>query len=123
ERRHAALDVRLDLDAARLEPDEGERDCAREHAATVRVNVCRVCAGSARDQHVFEELAGAPPGAAVDVAPQALLEAEACTLEDLGIEVATVVYDDDERRLARKGLFGVQERGDDAVAIGGERRA
>src|SRR5436853_7105291 len=30
ERRYSALDVRLHLDAARLEADTGERDCARE---------------------------------------------------------------------------------------------
>jgi hypothetical protein len=28
--------MRLSLDAARLEADEGERDCAREHAVTLR---------------------------------------------------------------------------------------
>ncbi len=39
ERRHAALDVRLDLDAPRLEADEGERDRARKHAKTVRPDV------------------------------------------------------------------------------------
>jgi hypothetical protein len=31
--------VRLGLDAAWLEADEGERECAREHASTVRAEV------------------------------------------------------------------------------------
>jgi hypothetical protein len=35
--------VRLDLDAARLEADERERDRAAEHPSTVRPNPCRVC--------------------------------------------------------------------------------
>ncbi len=38
ERRYATLNVRLHLDASRLEADEGERDCAREHSANVRVD-------------------------------------------------------------------------------------
>jgi hypothetical protein len=36
--------VRLDLDAARLEADERERDRAAEHPSTVRPNLCPVCA-------------------------------------------------------------------------------
>src|SRR5581483_11718191 len=35
ERRHAALQMRLDLDAARLEADESMRDGACEHVATL----------------------------------------------------------------------------------------
>src|SRR5207237_1322952 len=43
ERRHAALDVRLDLDAARLEADEGERDRACKHASTLAAALQRHC--------------------------------------------------------------------------------
>jgi hypothetical protein len=39
ERRHGFDDVRLRLDTARLEPDDGERDGARKHAATLRRKV------------------------------------------------------------------------------------
>ena len=37
--RHRLDDVRLGLDTAGLQPDEGERDCAREHDSTLRRNV------------------------------------------------------------------------------------
>jgi hypothetical protein len=39
--------VRLDLDLARLEADERERDRAAEHVPTVRRQPLRVCASSA----------------------------------------------------------------------------
>jgi hypothetical protein len=42
EARHPAVDVRLDLDAARLETDEGVGDGAREHASTLRTRSARV---------------------------------------------------------------------------------
>ena len=45
ERRHAALNVGFDLDAAGLEADEGKGDCAREHAETLRAKLRRFCAG------------------------------------------------------------------------------
>jgi hypothetical protein len=46
ERRHAALDVRLDLDPPRLEADEGKRDCARKHASTLGDEVTCLCGRS-----------------------------------------------------------------------------
>ena len=54
----------------------------------------------ARDEHVFEVLAGATARAAVHVAAQARLELEARAVEDLGIEIAAVV-DDDEHAARR----------------------
>ncbi len=41
ERRSAAMDMRLNLDAARLEADERVRDRACEHAATLKAKWCR----------------------------------------------------------------------------------
>src|SRR5438105_10397406 len=46
------------------------------------------------DEHILEELAGATAGAAVDVAPVALLELEPGLLEDRGVEVAAVIDHD-----------------------------
>ena len=40
----ARAEVRLDLDAPRLEPDERERDGATEHPSTVRRDFGRKCA-------------------------------------------------------------------------------
>jgi hypothetical protein len=61
------LGVRLDLDSPRLESDEGKGDRAREHTPKLCVQVRPLCAVSARDQHIFEELAGATAGAPVHV--------------------------------------------------------
>jgi hypothetical protein len=101
ERRDTALQMRLDLDPARFQADEGVRDGAGKHAATLGNELVRVCASfvpkalrAARDEHVLEVLAGAAPGAAVHVALVLLLELEAGTLEDLRIEVAAIVDDD-----------------------------
>ena len=44
EGRQPALQVRLDLDPARLEADERVGDGAREHAATLGDELVRVCA-------------------------------------------------------------------------------
>ena len=53
--------------------------------------------GLTGDEHVLEELAGPPAGAAVDVASEPLLEPQPGAVEDLRIEVATVVHDDQRR--------------------------
>ena len=82
---HAALQVRLDLDAAGLEADERVRDGAREHpvhATAQRVSrvcaeLCRKTAALAGDEHVFEELARAAARAPVHVAAIARLEPQA----------------------------------------------
>ena len=47
EGRHAALQVRLDLDTSRLEPDKSVGDGAREHASTLGAGVQRECNASA----------------------------------------------------------------------------
>src|SRR5204862_81327 len=44
EGRSAAVDVSLDLDAPRLQADERMRDCASEHASTLRSGGVRLCA-------------------------------------------------------------------------------
>ena len=54
----------------------------------------------ARDEHVLVVLAGAPAGAAVHVPAQPLVELEPGALEDLRVEVAAVV-DDDEHAARR----------------------
>jgi hypothetical protein len=59
--------VRLHLDAPRVESDEGKGDRAREHLEKLRGKLRRLCADSARDQHVFEELPRPSPGSAIDV--------------------------------------------------------
>ena len=45
ERRHPELEVRLDLDAASVEPDQRVRDRPCEHASNVDSNLSRVCDG------------------------------------------------------------------------------
>jgi hypothetical protein len=40
---NAELEVSLDLDATRLEPDEGVGDGAREHTSTLRASPQREC--------------------------------------------------------------------------------
>lgn len=51
-----------------------------------------------RDEDRLEVLARAAAGAAVDVALEPLLEAQAGAVEDLRVEVAAVVDDDADRR-------------------------
>jgi hypothetical protein len=46
EGRHTALEVRLDVDPTRLEPDEGVGDGAGEHAFTLRREFARPGAAS-----------------------------------------------------------------------------
>src|SRR5690242_14930065 len=52
--------------------------------------------GNARDEHVFEVLAGAAAGATVHVPAQARLELEPGGVEDARIEIAPVVDDDQD---------------------------
>ena len=85
----AVLEMGFDLDLASVEPDEGMGNGAREHRPTLRRKDARVCVESeplcalARDQDVFEELAGAPAGPTVDVTAETLLETQPCALQDL----------------------------------------
>src|SRR5690242_21778854 len=84
----------LDLDPARVEADERMRDSTCEHAADARdrsVTSPWSLLHGARDQHVFEVLAGAASRSPVDVPPQAMLELQPRALEDLRIEVAPIV--------------------------------
>ena len=65
ERRHAALDVRLDLDAARLEADEGERDRACKHASTLAAALQRHCDEREPDARACEPSAQAVRNASI----------------------------------------------------------
>ena len=102
-------EVRLDLDPARLEADDGGGEGSREHttdgtgqAAPLRaegregVPATAVGADSGRggDENRLEVLAGPSPRAPVDVALVTVDETQACPAQDLGIEVAAVVDDD-----------------------------
>src|SRR4029079_870006 len=88
---NAELKVRLDLDAAGVQADERVRDGAGEHTSQLGAHLRRVRDGSVakvellgpRDEHVFEVLAGAAAGPAVDVPAVALLEPQAPELEGL----------------------------------------
>src|SRR5215210_7764283 len=77
---HAVLQVRFHLDPSGVETDERMRDGPRKHRPTLRGKELRVCVGSVptpaltRNQHVLEELAGAPAGSPVDVTAAPLLE-------------------------------------------------
>src|SRR5436309_11254078 len=71
-------------------PRSTRRSYGRPHPGT--------SSGAAHDQDVFEVLPRAAAGAAVDVAAVTPVELEAGTLEDVGIEPATVVDDDEQRR-------------------------
>ena len=53
----------------------------------------------ARDQDVLEVLARPPACAPVDVAAQPSLELQVGSLEDLRIEIAPIVDDDEHRRV------------------------
>ena len=103
-------EVRLDLDAARLEADDGGGEGSREHTTDGTGQPCtclaesgRKCAGlqsrrrgSGRgdDENRLEVLAGAPPRAAVDVPLVPVDETEVGPAQDLGIEIAAIVDDD-----------------------------
>jgi hypothetical protein len=75
---------------------------------------------AARDQHVFEVLAGAAAGASVHVTTVGAVETETCALEDLRVEPATIV-DDNEDGCARTERFGGPlEHRRHAVRVGGD---
>src|SRR5438034_1358550 len=72
--------------------------------------VSRLCAAVAyrgstrsarsRDEHVLVELAAASARPPIDVPPEALLEPQSGAGEDVGVEVAPVVDDDQDRTAA-----------------------
>src|SRR5579862_9965821 len=64
----------------------------------------------ARDEDVFVVLACAPARSSVHVSPEALLERETRPLQDVRIEVAPVVHDDEHGRARRERRGGVRER-------------
>src|SRR5262245_2830323 len=113
---HTELEMRLDLDLARLESDERVGDRASEHPLEGRAGgpapsrdleprVLRLL----RDEDRLEVLTGTPPGAAVHVALEAIDEPEPGAVEYLCVEVAAVVHDDDHRRLRSQRLRAARE--------------
>src|SRR4051812_4847699 len=98
--------------------------CVMARASTVR-RYGRKCVGlrAPCDQNVLEVLARAAAGPTIDVTAQAMLQREPRALEDLGIELAAVVDDDQHRRAVDAGGRGVGERSRDALGVRGERRA
>src|SRR5438067_5858199 len=83
----------------------------------------RTNSGAARDQDVFEVLARAAARAAVDVAAVTPVEPEAGTLEDLWIELAAVVDDDEQRRACAQERSRALEHDRDPVRVRSERGA
>src|SRR5260221_433261 len=79
--------------------------------------------GRARDEHVFEVLAGPAAGAPVDVPAEAFLEAQTRSVEDRRIEIAAVVYDDEHGRAGCERRSRVRKRARDAAPVRVERRA
>src|SRR4029450_10657594 len=73
------------------------------------------------NEHVFIEFAGPTPGSAVDMPSEALLQTEACSLEDLRIEVPAVVDDDQDRSPRTERLFPPGQDRSDAGDVRGER--
>src|SRR3954447_20895058 len=74
-----------------------------------------------RDEHVLEVLARPPAGAPVDMPAQPGLEPEASAIEDLRIEVAPVVDNDEDRPTWPHSGRGTLEDRCDAGAVGLER--
>ena len=71
----------------------------------------------ARDEDVLVVLARAPARSPVDVPAESLLELEAGALEDLGIQVAAVVHDDEHGRARRERGRRIRERVGDPLAV------
>jgi len=94
ERRRTGLDVRLDLDSARLETDESMGDQRVQARFDATWRTVRKLSELAYDEHIFEVLAGAAACAAIHVAAQPLVEPQTRSIEDLRIEVPPVVDDD-----------------------------
>src|SRR5581483_4163498 len=83
-----------------------------DHRPTLRWRSCAWLA-ALRDEHVFEVLARAAPRTSVHVASVALFDCEPCPVEDLWVEVATVVDDDDDPTMrAHRRPTSLEHRGD-----------
>src|SRR4029077_4190764 len=88
------LDVRLDLDATRIEADQRVGEHPGKHAAQgssrgVTLDAC--------DQDVFVKLAGPAARAAVHVPDETVFQPESGAIEDLLVELPSVVDDDRDR--------------------------
>src|SRR5207244_12333452 len=76
---------------------------------------------SATDEDVLEELAGPPPGTAVDVPRYSIVEDETRVLEDRGIQVLRVVDDDEHPGIAWQLRSRVVEHAAHRVDVGVQR--
>src|SRR5689334_13164732 len=74
------------------------------------------------DEHVLEVLAGATTGATVHVPLVALLEHKARAVEDLRIQVAAIVHDEDDAPTRLHHRPARCEHAHDPVAVRRERR-
>src|SRR4029079_18701879 len=72
----------------------------------------------ALDEDILEVLPCPPAGAAVDVPAEPRLEPEARAREDLRVEIAPVVDDDEHRRVGTQSGRGPLEDRCDAGAVG-----
>src|SRR6476646_2705106 len=89
---------------------------------TGRTSACGAGARRRDDQpqHLFEVLAGAASGAAVDVPGAAALEPETGPAGDVVVERAAVVDDERDGGVAAQGAARVRQHLGDAVAVGGD---
>src|SRR4051812_28210238 len=97
------------------------RACVMARASTVR-RYGRKCVGlrAPCDQNVLEVLARSAAGPTIDVTAQSMLQHEPGALEDVGVELAAVVDDDQHGRAVDARGGGVGERGCDAVGVRGK---
>src|SRR5579872_5761946 len=88
---------------------------------TTRGNSPPLAVSDPGEQDVLEELPRPAARAAVDVAAEAAFQAESGLLEDLRVEVAAVVDDDQDGSAAAERLAGAGEDGGDALDVGRDR--
>jgi len=75
-----------------------------------------------RDQNRLEVLARPPPRAAVDMALEPIDEAQPTAIENLGIELAPIVDDDDDRCSGLQHLCATSKHVGDPTDVRIERR-
>ena len=131
--RSADDEVRLDLDAARLEADDGGGEGSREHTtdgtAEPHTTSCRIVprfvpisgralrSASRRRRVSTRSTRRRAARAAVDVPLVPLVEPEAGALEDLRVEIATVVDHDAHRAPPGASDAGVRKHLGDPVDV------
>jgi hypothetical protein len=78
---------------------------------------------AAGDQHVLEVLPRAEARPAVDVPAVAAVEPQPCALEDVGVELAAVVHDNEKRRAGPERLRRAGEHLGDPLDVAPESLA